>query len=268
LPGDARAIRLSGGMRYQQDHGPPLFTLTAVAAYVVFFASQWRRADLSAFYAYPWRVADGEFWRLITCTFLHGGLMHIAFNLAFFVRLAPVIDNWLGPWFALGFYAFVAVSSSAAQLLVSESGMVGASGVVYGLFGFLWVMSRRRDDAAEVAGPHVAQTMFGWLGVCFVLNLFGGNIGNTAHLWGLLLGWLVGQCFVSRRRRRGLMIAATVLAWALPIPFTYRPVWERTLAHVPVLRHYYPNEVPEPARQLYEDPDSQPEVGIIPARRR
>jgi len=68
-----------------------------------------------------------------------------------------------------------------------------------------------------------------------VLNAFGGHIANTAHVWGLLLGWLTGQVFVARKNLRIPLIAATIIAWVLPIALIQRPVWERTLGHVPRL---------------------------------
>src|SRR4051794_40328822 len=177
-------------MPHHEDPGPPMFTYAMLAVFVAFFAAEFRQSDLSYFYAFPWRVGDGEFWRLITCTFLHGSVLHILFNAAMFFRFSSVIDNWLGPWGAMALYAFFAVGSSAAQLLVSNGGLIGAPGVVYGLFGFLWVMPRRRDDAAFAADASTVQTMLGWLLVCFVVNLMGGRIGNTAHIVGLALGWL------------------------------------------------------------------------------
>src|SRR2546423_631342 len=202
-------------MRHQEDHGPPMFTYAAMAAFIAFFGAQYKQFDLSKFYAFPWRIADGELWRLITCTFLHGSIIHIAFNAVLFLRFSTVIDNWLGPWFALFFYVFLALSASAAELLVSPFViLVGASGVVYGLFGFLWVLSRRRDDAAEAANKHIAETLFGWLIICAVINFFDGNIGNTAHVMGLLLGWLVGQIFVARKKWRIPLTLATILVWA------------------------------------------------------
>jgi membrane associated rhomboid family serine protease len=241
-------------MPYHEDPGPPMFTYAMLAVFVAFFAAEYRQSDLSLFYAFPWRIADGELWRLITCTFLHGSILHIAFNAAMFFRFSRVIDNWLGPWGAMALYAFFAIGSSAAQLLVSKAGLIGASGVVYGLFGFLWVMSRRRDDAAFAADPSVVQTMLGWLAVCFVVNLMGGNIGNTAHAVGLALGWLTGQTFVARRKWRIPMILVTVAACALPIVLCQRSVWDRTLAHVPPFNTYYPHDVPAELRQMFEHP--------------
>jgi len=213
-------------------------------------------------------VADGEVWRLVTCTLLHGGIAHLVFNAIWFLRFSTVIDNWLGPWFALALYAMVAASSSAAQLLVSPYVvLVGASGVVYGLFGFLWVMSRRRDDAAMAANRYTVETMLAWLVICEMINYWGGNIANAAHVWGLLLGWLLGQTFVARRRWRIPMAALTLVVWALPVVFTQRPVWDRTLAHVPPFNHWYPNRLFPGQQEFLEDPDHQPDVGIISSHR-
>jgi hypothetical protein len=146
-------------------------------------------------------------------------------------------------------------------------GVVGASGVVYGLFGFLWVMARRRDDAAEAANPQIVQTMLVWLVMCAVINSFGGSIANAAHVMGLLLGWMVGRTWVARRRWRIPMAVATVVVWAIPLVFIQRPVWDRTLAYVPPLNRYYPHNVPEELRQMYEDPENAPDVGLLTGKR-
>lgn len=181
-----------------------------------------------------------------------------------FFRFSRVVDDWLGPWGALALYAFFALGSSAAQLLVTPGlGMIGASGVVYGLFGFLWVLSRRRDDAAFAADPNVVQAMLGWLLICFVVNQLGGHIANTAHIVGLALGWLTGQTLVVRRQWRIPMILATLAACALPIALCQRPVWEKTLAHVPVLNRYYPHDVPTEFRIRLEHPDNPESPGLF-----
>jgi membrane associated rhomboid family serine protease len=250
-------------MRYEEDDGFPMFTFAMMAVLIAFFAAQFKGFDLTKFYEYPWRVADGQAWRLVTSTFLHGSVIHILFNLSLFFRLSRVVDNWLGPWAAMLLYSACAVSSGAAQLLVSPVGAIGASGVVYGFFGFLWVMSRRRDDAAEAVTRHTIETMLGWLGVCAVVNLFGGSIGNTAHIWGLLVGWMVGQCFVARRKVRPWMIVATAAVWALPVVLVQRPVWEATLGRVPFVNRGYGLNASPGMREAYEDPENQPQPGIF-----
>ena len=225
-------------MPYQEDDGPPLFTYAMMAVFIAFFAAQFTQADLAHFYAFPWRVAHGELWRLLTSTFLHGSVMHILFNVVMFLRFSYVIDNWLGPWAALALYVVSASAAGAAQVLAGTNGLgaIGASGVVYGFFGFLWVMSRRRDDAALAANQQIVQTMLGWLVVCAVVNFFGGAIGNAAHVWGLLVGWLAGQTFVARKKWRIPFAAATVAAWVLPIVLCLYPVWTRTFGRIERLK--------------------------------
>jgi membrane associated rhomboid family serine protease len=240
-----------------------MFTYAMLAVFLAFFGAEFTHADLSAFYAYPWRIADGQLWRLLTATFLHGSLLHIAFNAALFLRFSTVVDDWLGPWVALLLYAFFATASNAAQILLSPGSVIGASGVVYGLFGFLWVMARRHDGAAEAANPSIVQTMLGWLAICFVVNQLGGHIANTAHIVGLALGWLLGQTVVARRKHRIPLALATFAAWALPLVLTQRPVWEHTLAHVPVLRTTYWADVPDEYRQALENPDRHQQPGLF-----
>jgi len=242
-----------------------MFTYAMMAVFIAFFAAQFKGFDLIKFRAFPWRVADGEVWRLLTATFLHASVFHIIFNTTLFFRFSTVIDGWLGPWGALLAYVLFASSSNAMQLLVSSGNeVVGASGVVYGLFGFLWVMSRRRDDAADAANKYMVETMLIWLGICAVINFFGGNIGNAAHIWGLLLGWLAGQAFVARKKHKPLMIAAFVVAWALPIALSQRPIWERTLAYLPSLGQRYERAAPVESRKWREDPDNQERPGTFP----
>lgn len=250
-------------MRYEEDHGPPMFTYAIMAALIAFFAAQWKGFDLTKFLAYPWRVADGEVWRLFTCTLLHGGVLHFLFNTVLFFRFSSVIDNWLGPWAAMLFYVLFAASASAAQVLMGTVVMVGASGAVYGLFGFLWVMSRRRDDAANAANMYIAQTLLYWMVICIVVGMMGVPIANTAHVWGFFLGWLLGQTWVARRKRKPWLIAATTLATLVPIALTQRPIWERTLAHVPFLGTSYRLSPPPGHREMYEDPDNQPKPNIF-----
>src|SRR5438309_598893 len=107
-------------MPYQEDNGPPLFTYAMLATYLAVFAAQFVGANgLTYLEPWPWLLGHGEMWRLITATVMHGSIMHLAFNLIFFLRFCLVIENWLGPWMALLLYALFAAGSCAAQQLIS-----------------------------------------------------------------------------------------------------------------------------------------------------
>lgn len=250
-------------MPLQEDHGPPMFTFAMLAVFLAFFGAQWKGFDLTRFFAYPWYVADGQVWRLLTCTIMHGGIIHLLFNTVLFLRFSSVIDNWLGPWGAMLLYVLFAASSTAAQLLMGTTLMVGASGAVYGLFGFLWVMSRRRDDAANAANLYVVESLLGWLVVCFVVNVFGGRIANTAHVWGLFLGWLLGQTWVARRKWKPLLMVATVVAMVAPVALTQRAIWERTMAHLPYFGSVYRINPHPGQREHHDDPENQVKPGVF-----
>lgn len=219
------------------DHGiwDVQFTAAMLAVYIAVFGAEYTHANLGMLEAFPWRISHGETWRLLTCTVLHGGIIHILFNALWFFRFSSAIERWLGPWITLGLYIFFAAGASAAQFLWSALPAVGASGAVYGLFGFLWVTRRRYDIAAEVTPPSTIQIMLGWLVICAVLNLFGSNIANVAHLFGLLFGWLAGQVVVARKGQRIPIILGSAALWLGLLAMTYAPVWDRTVAHLPVL---------------------------------
>jgi membrane associated rhomboid family serine protease len=142
-------------------------------------------------------VASGEWWRLVTSGFLHGGLLHIGFNM----YLLWILGRLLEP--ALGTPRFVALYGTALLwgafgALVVEPGVftVGASGAIFGLMGAAAVDLRSR-------GYNILQTDIGLLilfnlGLSFVIR--GVSIGG--HIGGLVGGVLVGAVFLVADRRR------------------------------------------------------------------
>jgi tetratricopeptide (TPR) repeat protein len=86
--------------------------------------------------------------------------------------------------------------------LRSPSGWVGLSGVVYGFFGFLWVLSRRDARFTDAIDQRTVQLFVLWFFFCVVttaLHIFA--VGNIAHAAGAVLGALTGTAIVMPRRR-------------------------------------------------------------------
>jgi membrane associated rhomboid family serine protease len=254
--------------RVEHGLGSIQFTLGMVVLFIAVFIAEWMEKNLAPLQAFPWRLGNFESWRLVTSTVLHGSILHVVFNTIWFLRFNQAIERWLGPWMAVALYAVFAVGSGAPQAVFAGGGgglgAIGASGVVYGLFGFLWVCRRRYDIAAEAVPPQVVQIMLGWIVVCAVVNFFGGNIGNTAHIFGLLFGWLLGQIVVARHHIRPRLIAGTAALWLLLLSLTWLPVWQRTLKHIPVIRSQY--SMVEDPRDDWESIDER-RFGVIPVRR-
>jgi GlpG protein len=139
------------------------------------------------------RIWGGEFWGLISSAFVHVALWHLVFNVAWLWRLGGAVERQVGSAKFLGFVLAAAFVSSAGQLLVSGNTGIGASGVVYALFGFMW----QRQDVprfAEVLGRDTASLFFVWLILCLVATFAGFvNIGNTAHISGLIFGIMLAK---------------------------------------------------------------------------
>jgi membrane associated rhomboid family serine protease len=137
---------------------------------------------------------DGEYWRLITVVLVHGGILHLAFNMYALFAIGPVCEALYGPWRFLFIYLACGAAASAVSFAFGYSGVpsVGASGAIFGLFGLLLVADRVHKPALT----RNARSLTMQIGVLIVINLVigfaaGGQIDNLAHIGGLLAGaWL------------------------------------------------------------------------------
>jgi tetratricopeptide (TPR) repeat protein len=108
-------------------------------------------------------------------------------------------------------FALVANGSEYAIL----SGGIGLSGVGYGLFGLLWVLSRRHPKFAGVVDTKTISLFVIWFFACIVMTAAGMPIGNIAHGAGAAIGALLGYTIISagfRHRVGEAAIAGIVLA--------------------------------------------------------
>ncbi len=134
-------------------------------------------------------------WRVFTPIFLHFGLLHIAFNGLWLWELGGMIEQRQGSVRLLGVVALVAACSNIAQAAMSTVLFGGMSGAIYGLLGYIVAWNRLRASQQFPLPPAVAWFMIGWLVVClsgFTSLLGVGEIANTAHISGLLMGLLLG----------------------------------------------------------------------------
>ncbi|MGD9612086.1 MAG: rhomboid family intramembrane serine protease [Kiritimatiellia bacterium] len=141
------------------------------------------------------RVQAGQAWRLFTPALLHFSLWHLLFNLLWLQDLGTVLETKLGTARFAAVVGLVAVLSNVAQYAAGGAGFGGMSGVIYGLFGYLWVRGKRDFRFGVVLSPMTS----GLLMVFLALGIFGllGPTANAAHFSGLVvggaLGWLAAQ---------------------------------------------------------------------------
>ncbi len=129
-------------------------------------------------------IIPAEPWRMVTAAFLHSpsSLLHIAFNMYALYILGKVLEPSMGRARFLALYLVSAVGGSVGVLLLSnvQQSVVGASGAVFGLFGALFIVQRKRGgDVRQIV---VLVALNGVLG--FVVP----GIAWQAHLGGLLTG--------------------------------------------------------------------------------
>ncbi len=159
------------------------------------------------------RVREGEVWRLLTPMFLHFGIFHLAFNMLWVWRLAPQVEAGHGSAFLVVLVVVAELAGNLGQYIVSGPAFGGMSGVVYALFGFVWMSARynRRyryhmDDVTVVLG-------MGWFVLC-ATGAF-GPIANIGHAGGLIVGLLFGMpAFVRHLRARGTRPDFSEGGWA------------------------------------------------------
>ncbi len=137
-------------------------------------------------------VRQGEWWRLITAAFLHGGVIHIGFNMYALYLFGPSLERRLGTVPFLALYFASAVAGGAAFLYFGGNGAaVGASGAIFGLFG-AWIGASYRQRRTPAGAAQ-----FRSLAVLLLINLAlpvlapNLNIAWQAHVGGLAAGLII-----------------------------------------------------------------------------
>ncbi len=137
-------------------------------------------------------VAEGEWYRLVTSGFLHGGLMHIGFNMLLLYLLGRLLEPALGtPRFLVLYFAALLAGSFGALVAEPNALSYGASGAVFGLAGAVFVIARGRGMDA----------LAGEIGFLIVFNLVFSfiypHISVGAHIGGLLGGIVCALAIVA-----------------------------------------------------------------------
>ncbi|SFI56966.1 rhomboid family intramembrane serine protease [Planctomicrobium piriforme] len=137
------------------------------------------------------QVAQGQVWRLISPIFLHSSNIHLGFNIYMFWILGGMIERNRGSVFLLLLILTIAVLSDLAQFYARGPAFGGLSGVVYGLFGFIWLRSMLLPDDGFFMPQQVVTQMIFWAVLCVLLDDL-LPVANAAHFGGLAAGMVWG----------------------------------------------------------------------------
>jgi GlpG protein len=144
-------------------------------------------------------IRHGQVWRLITPIFIHGGIIHILFNMLWLKDLGSMVEVRMGTRY-LGFMVLaMAVGSNLAEFYITGNPRFGGmSGVVYGLLGYVWLRGKLDPTSGFFLHPTILVIMMVWFVAAFAGVL--GGIANWAHAGGLVIGLALGYIDSSRAR--------------------------------------------------------------------
>jgi GlpG protein len=174
-------------------------TLGLIIACGIVFAISWSgtRFPIDLLSISQEDIFHGQIWRLFTPMLLHFGLLHFIFNMLWLRDLGSMIEARFSGRYLLIFVLIISALSNTAQYLLSGPNFGGMSGVVYGLFGFIWMRGKYDPSSGVYLHPTTVTMMIIWFFLCFTGMV--GQIANTVHAVGLVVGGLWG--LVSSRLR-------------------------------------------------------------------
>lgn len=131
-------------------------------------------------------LQDGRWWSLLTGTYLHGGILHILFNMMWLRDIGPFTEELYGNSRFLIIYTLSGLGGAVLTTIMGTSLFVGASGAIFGLFGALLFYGWQRGG---VFGNNILRRMGIWAAIGLVYGLIVPGIDNWGHLGGIVFGF-------------------------------------------------------------------------------
>ena len=147
-----------------------------------------------AFGMIPIAIAQGEWWRLLTSTLLHGSILHLLFNMYALYWLGPQLERSLGHVRFAALYILSALGGSVASYWFSDlrTVSVGASGAIFGLITATIVIGREmRTDVSQ---------LIVLLGLNVVIGFLQSGIDWRAHFGGAITGAAIAFIYTKGNR--------------------------------------------------------------------
>jgi rhomboid protease GluP len=143
-------------------------------------------------------IAEGEYWRFVSPMFLHGGILHLLFNMFSLYLFGPELEKLAGKVRFLTIYFMAGLFGTIATFLLQDLAYnhVGASGAIYGIFGaFAALVYYTRNTM-----PQLKQIILPIIVISVIMTFLQPNINITAHLTGLVVGFLIGLSYFHPKR--------------------------------------------------------------------
>ena len=148
--------------------------------------------EMGALYG-PDVIQKGEWWRLLSAMFLHAGMTHILMNMFSLYYVGKGVEQYFDDKSYLSIYLFSGLIGGVTSLYVHPDSLgVGASGAIFGIFGALAGFFMANRDKIEDSSKAFMKNFAGILGINIVLGLAIPSIDISAHIGGLIAGFVGG----------------------------------------------------------------------------
>lgn len=143
-------------------------------------------------------IANGEWWRFFTPMFLHAGFGHLLFNSFSLFVFGPELEKLIGKMRFITLYLLSGLFANIATYFIHDFDYshVGASGAIFGLFGAYGALIYYTKNAL----PELRQIILPIIIISVVMTFVQPNINITAHIAGLIVGFLIGLSFFNPQR--------------------------------------------------------------------
>ena len=149
----------------------------------------------------------GRYWSLLSANYLHGGLLHIAFNLMAFRQIAPWVSQEYGASRMFTIYTIGGVGGYIVSYLAGVPFTIGASAAICALIGSLLYFGKARGGTY---GTMVYREVSGWVISLVLFGFIVPGINNWAHGGGILSGILLGMLLGYGEQRRETQMHRTI----------------------------------------------------------
>ena len=152
--------------------------------------------QLGASLPFLFLLQEHQWWRLVTAMFLHGGLIHIGFNMMTLMQFGPALEELYGSARYLFLYVVTGALGFLASALMGHFS-IGASGALLGLIGAMLAVTSKRGGSFM---RELRSRLITSVAILFMIGFWGGlGIDNSAHIGGFAVGFVLGKIFEDRQ---------------------------------------------------------------------
>ncbi|OQX88430.1 hypothetical protein B6D60_02240 [candidate division KSB1 bacterium 4484_87] len=186
------------------------------------FSPSWKALVILGITGAP-SMYGGQYWTLITAIYLHGGLLHILFNMLWVKQLGPMVEQIFGTSRFFLIFTISGVFGFVLSNALTGAPTIGASGSIFGLLGALIYYGRARGGTF---GQYLYPQLLSWAVILFLFGFFMPGINNLAHLGGFIGGYVSGNILgyqeakhesMTLRKIAAILIVLTIACFVISV---------------------------------------------------